>query len=72
MILLDTNVLIYASTDGSPFFEWARHTIAVEVSEDGAAVRLAACDSRRGTFPNLFPFSHPADTLRAPALTPPA
>jgi hypothetical protein len=28
MILLDTNVLIYASTDQSPFLEWARHTIA--------------------------------------------
>jgi predicted nucleic acid-binding protein len=24
MILLDTNVLIYASTDQSPFLEWAR------------------------------------------------
>jgi predicted nucleic acid-binding protein len=26
MILLDTNVLIYASTEGSPFLEWARRT----------------------------------------------
>jgi predicted nucleic acid-binding protein len=24
MILLDTNVLIYASTEGSPFLDWAR------------------------------------------------
>jgi predicted nucleic acid-binding protein len=38
MILLDTNVLIYASTDQSPFQEWARRTIAAGVSEDGAAV----------------------------------
>ena len=38
MILLDTNVLIYASTDQSPFLEWARHTIATGVSEGGAAV----------------------------------
>ncbi|HEV7517221.1 MAG TPA: hypothetical protein VGR07_13040 [Thermoanaerobaculia bacterium] len=33
MILLDTNVLIYASTDGSPFLDWARRTIASGVSE---------------------------------------
>ena len=38
MILLDTNVLIYASTDSSPFLEWARRTIAEAVSQDGAAV----------------------------------
>ncbi|MEP7013402.1 MAG: PIN domain-containing protein [Acidobacteriota bacterium] len=38
MILLDTNVLIYASTARSPFFEWARQTIAEGVSEGGAAV----------------------------------
>jgi hypothetical protein len=38
MILLDTNVLIYASTDPSPFLEWARHTIAVGVSKGGAAI----------------------------------
>jgi predicted nucleic acid-binding protein len=38
MILLDTNVLIYASTEQSPFLEWARRTIAEGVSKDGAAV----------------------------------
>jgi predicted nucleic acid-binding protein len=38
MILLDTDVLIYASTDRSPFLEWARRTIAAGVSEDGAVV----------------------------------
>ncbi|MFY9821321.1 MAG: PIN domain-containing protein [Thermoanaerobaculia bacterium] len=38
MILLDTNVLIYASTDRSPFLDWARRTIAEGVSEDGAAI----------------------------------
>lgn len=42
MILLDTNVLIYASTDGSPFLEWARRTIAAGVSEDGAAVNAVS------------------------------
>jgi predicted nucleic acid-binding protein len=42
MILLDTNVLIYASTEGSPFLEWARRTIAVGVSEDGAAVNAVS------------------------------
>ena len=42
MILLDTNVLIYASTDRSPFLEWARRTIAAGVSEDGAAVNAVS------------------------------
>jgi predicted nucleic acid-binding protein len=42
MILLDTNVLIYASTDRSPFLEWARRTIAEGVSEDGAAVNAVS------------------------------
>lgn len=42
MILLDTNVLIYASTDQSPFLEWARRTIAAGVSEDGAAVNAVS------------------------------
>jgi predicted nucleic acid-binding protein len=38
MILLDTNVLIYASTEGSPWLDWARRTIAEGVSEGGAAI----------------------------------
>ena len=42
MILLDTNVLIYASTDQSPFLEWARRTIAAGVSEGGAAVNAVS------------------------------
>jgi len=42
MILLDTNVLIYASTDLSPFLEWARRTIAEAVSADGAAVNAVS------------------------------
>lgn len=42
MILLDTNVLIYASTPGSAFLEWARHTIAAGVAEDGAAVNAVS------------------------------
>jgi len=42
MILLDTNVLIYAFTDRSPFLEWARRTIAAAVSKDGAAVNAVS------------------------------
>ena len=42
MILLDTNVLIYASTEQSPFLEWARRTIATGVSGDGAAVNAVS------------------------------
>jgi predicted nucleic acid-binding protein len=38
MILLDTNLLIYASTLRSPLRKWARQTIAAAVSGDGAAV----------------------------------
>lgn len=38
MILLDTNVLIYASDPRSGFCSWARRTIADGVSGDGAAV----------------------------------
>ena len=42
MILLDTNVLIYASTSGSPFLEWARQTIATGAAEGGAAVNAVS------------------------------
>lgn len=42
MILLDTNVLIYASTNLSPFLNWARRTIAEGVSKDGAAVNAVS------------------------------
>lgn len=42
MILLDTNVLIYASTEESPFLEWARRTIAQGVAGDGAAVNAVS------------------------------
>jgi predicted nucleic acid-binding protein len=38
MILLDTNLLIYASTPRSPLRKWARQTIAAAVSGGGAAV----------------------------------
>ena len=38
MILLDTNVLIYASAKRSPFLKWARRTIAAGVAGAGAAV----------------------------------
>jgi len=38
MILLDTNVLIYASDPDSPFCAWARNTIADAVAGDGAAI----------------------------------
>ena len=42
MILLDTNVLIYASTAASPFLAWSRRMIAEGVSEDGAAVNAVS------------------------------
>ena len=42
MILLDTNVLIYASTDASPFLDWARQTIASGVADGGAAVNAVS------------------------------
>jgi predicted nucleic acid-binding protein len=38
MMLLDTNVLIYASDHRSEYCRWARQTIADAVSSDGAAV----------------------------------
>ena len=38
MILLDTNVLIYASSPESDFHEWAVSTIAGSVAGDGCAV----------------------------------
>jgi len=42
MMLLDTNVLIYASDEKSEFSRWARHTIAEGVSGDGAAVNAVS------------------------------
>jgi hypothetical protein len=38
MILLDTNVLIYASDPEPPFCTWARNTIADAVAGDGTAI----------------------------------
>ena len=42
MMLLDTNVPIYASESGSPNHVWARETIARAVSTEGAAIN-AVC-----------------------------
>ena len=42
MILLDTNVLIYAFTPSSPFYDWARATIAEAVTGDGAAINAVS------------------------------
>jgi predicted nucleic acid-binding protein len=42
VILLDTNVLIYASTPRSPFRRWAREVIAEGVSGDGAATSVVS------------------------------
>jgi predicted nucleic acid-binding protein len=42
MILLDTNVLIYAFDSGSPFSRWARETIANAVAGDGAAINAVS------------------------------
>lgn len=38
MILLDTNVLVYAFDPDSPFYQWARETIADAVAGDGAVI----------------------------------
>jgi len=42
VILLDTSVLIYASTPRSPFLRWAREAIAEGVSGDGAATSVVS------------------------------
>ena len=42
MMLLDTNILIYASDEKSKFCRWARHIIAEGVSGDGAAVNAVS------------------------------
>jgi predicted nucleic acid-binding protein len=42
MILLDTNVLIYAFDLDSPFCQWARETIASAVAGDGAAINAVS------------------------------
>jgi predicted nucleic acid-binding protein len=38
VILLDTNVLLYASDPASPRHQWARRTIALAASGEGAAI----------------------------------
>ena len=38
MILLDTNVLVYAFDPDAPFCQWAKETIADAVAGDGAAI----------------------------------
>jgi predicted nucleic acid-binding protein len=38
VILLDTNVLIYASDRSAPHHDWARRTIAEAVSSEGGAI----------------------------------
>ena len=42
MILLDTNVLIYAFDPHSPFCQWARETIVGAVAGDGAAINAVS------------------------------
>jgi predicted nucleic acid-binding protein len=42
MILLDTNVLVYAFDPDSPFCQWARETIADAVAGDGAAINAVS------------------------------
>ena len=42
MILLDTNILIYASDRRSPHCNWARRTIADAVAGEGAAVNAVS------------------------------
>ena len=42
MMLLDTNVLLYASETGSRYHHWARQTLAEAISTEGAAIN-AVC-----------------------------
>jgi hypothetical protein len=42
MMLLDTNVLIYASDERSALCKWARRTIADSVAGEGAAVNAVS------------------------------
>jgi predicted nucleic acid-binding protein len=42
MILLDTNVVIYASSEGSPFSAWALELVTEAVSTDGAALNAVS------------------------------
>ncbi len=42
MILLDTNVLIYAFDSGSPYCSWSREIIADAVAGDGAAINAVS------------------------------
>jgi predicted nucleic acid-binding protein len=42
MILLDTNVLIYAFDPDAPFCQWAQETIADAVAGDGAAINAVS------------------------------
>ena len=42
MILLDTNVLIYASDLDSPHSRWSRQTIADAVADGGAAINAVS------------------------------
>ena len=42
MMLLDTNVLLYAAESGSQYRDWARDTIARAISTEGAAIN-AVC-----------------------------
>jgi len=42
MILLDTNVLVYAFDPDSPFCDWAREMIAEAVAGDGAAINAVS------------------------------
>ena len=42
MILLDTNILVYAFDPDSPFCDWARETISDAVAGDGAAINAVS------------------------------
>lgn len=42
MILLDTNVLIYAFDERSEFCEWARETIVDAVAGEGASINTVS------------------------------
>jgi predicted nucleic acid-binding protein len=62
LILLDTNLLIYASVQGSPFEAWSKQIISNAVATDGASINAISvaelCVGEEKP-------EHVADTLRS-------
>ncbi len=72
MILLDSNVLIYASSPDSPFHSWARTTIATAVSTGGAAINVQVKSGTNQLHGSAFEYHTDNNTKARPALLPAA